>query len=66
MAEGTVKFFNDQRGFGFITGDDSKEYFVHSSGIKEGDSLDEGDKVSFELIEGEKGPNAVQVEKLSD
>ena len=66
MAEGTVKFFNDQRGFGFITGDDSKEYFVHSSGIKEGDSLDEEDKVSFELIEGEKGPNAVQVEKLSD
>ena len=45
MTEGTVKFFNGMRNFGFITGEDGKEYFVHGSGVKEGTALKEGDKV---------------------
>ena len=64
MAEGTVKFYNVMKNFGFIAGDDGKEYFVHSSGIKEGTSLREGDKVKFEVEQGDRGPKAVQVEKV--
>ena len=64
MTEGTVKFYNEIKRFGFIAGDDGKEYFVHESGLKEGTRLREGDKVSFEVVEGEKGPKAEQVEKL--
>ena len=63
MVEGTVKFFNDMKHFGFIAGDDGKEYFVHISGIKEGTTIKEGDKVKFEVEQGERGPKAVQVEK---
>ena len=61
MKEGTVKFFNDSKGFGFIketaTG---QEYFVHISGLLV-DSLSENDSVTFELKEGKKGLNAVNV-----
>lgn len=58
---GTVKFFNDQKGFGFIKEDETgKEYFVHISGVK-GSSLQENDEVSFDLVEGKKGLNAVNV-----
>jgi len=64
MTEGTVKFYNDTKRFGFIAGDDGKEYFVHESGLKEGTRIREGDKVSFEVVEGEKGPKAEQVEKI--
>ena len=64
MTEGTVKFFNMRKNFGFITGDDGKDYFVHASGLTEGTSLDEGDKVSFEVIEGDKGEKAEKVKKL--
>ncbi len=64
MVEGTVKFFNEVKGFGFITGDDGKEYFVHSSGLKEGTTIREGDKVKFEVVEGDRGPKAEQVEKI--
>ncbi len=63
MAEGTVKFFNRTRNYGFINGDDGKTYFVHGSGLKEGVSIDEGDKVSFKATEGDKGPKAEEVEK---
>jgi CspA family cold shock protein len=60
MNTGTVKFFNDTKGFGFITEDDSnQEYFVHVSGLI--DEIREGDKVEFELKEGKKGMNAVNV-----
>lgn len=60
MKNGTVKFFNEFKGFGFIKDDDSeKEYFVHSSGLKE--SIRENDKVTFDLEEGKKGINAVNV-----
>lgn len=64
MTEGTVKFFNEMKHFGFIAGDDGKEYFVHASGVKEGTHLQEGDKVKFEVEQGERGPKAVQVEKV--
>jgi CspA family cold shock protein len=60
MEKGTVKFFNDSKGFGFIIEDDSKkEYFVHVSGLV--DEIKEGDAVEFELKEGKKGLNAVNV-----
>ena len=64
MVEGTVKFFNSMKHFGFIAGDDGKEYFVHASGLKEGTSIGEGDKVSFKVVEGEKGLKAEEVEKV--
>ena len=58
MKNGTVKFFNGTKGFGFVTDDeDSTEYFVHVSGLI--DEINEGDKVEFELQEGRKGLNAV-------
>jgi len=55
MPTGTVKFYNVNKSFGFITGDDEKDYFVHSSGLKEGVIINEGDKVSFDIVEGDKG-----------
>ena len=65
MAEGTVKFFNRMKSYGFINGDDGKTYFVHKTGLKEGVEIDEGDRVSFETAEGEKGPKAEKVEKIN-
>ncbi|MFA7447653.1 MAG: cold-shock protein [Weeksellaceae bacterium] len=60
MQEGTVKFFNESKGFGFITPDDgSKDIFVHISGLQ--DEIREGDKVAYEVEQGKKGPNAVNV-----
>ncbi len=60
MNKGTVKFYNDSKGFGFIKdADSSKEYFVHSSGLKE--NIRENDEVVFDLVEGKKGLNAVNV-----
>ena len=64
MVEGTVKFFNSMKHFGFIAGDDGKEYFVHSSGLKEGTSITEGDKVSFKPTQGDRGLKAEEVEKV--
>jgi len=63
MKKGTVKFFNDSKGFGFIIDEDSKsEYFVHISGLI--DEIKENDEVEFELKEGKKGLNAVNVKVL--
>ena len=63
MNEGTVKFFNDSKGFGFITPDDGgKDVFVHANGLI--DEIREGDKVSFSTEEGRKGLNAVDVRVL--
>jgi CspA family cold shock protein len=60
MNKGTVKFFNESKGFGFIKEEESqKEYFVHSSGLQ--DNIKEDDEVTFELQEGRKGLNAVDV-----
>lgn len=60
--KGKVKFFNRQKEFGFIAGEDGKEYFVHESGIKQG-PIDENDEVNFDVEEGDRGPKAVNVEK---
>jgi len=63
MKKGTVKFFNGSKGFGFIIDDESKkEYFVHVSGLI--DEIQEGDVVEFELKEGKKGLNAVDVKVI--
>jgi CspA family cold shock protein len=60
MSKGTVKFFNESRGFGFIKDENStKEYFVHSSGLK--DIISENDEVTFDVEQGKKGLNAVNV-----
>jgi len=59
--EGTVKFFNEGKGFGFIAGEDGKEYFVHVSAIEEGVTLRDNDKVTFEVVDGDRGPKADQV-----
>jgi len=60
MNKGTVKFFNEAKGFGFIKDENSsKEYFVHSTGLI--DQIHEDDEVTFELQEGKKGLNAVNV-----
>lgn len=64
--KGTVKFFNQGKGFGFIAGDDGNEYFVHMSGLKEGVSLSDNDTVEFDVEEGDRGPKAVNVGKASD
>ena len=61
--DGKVKFFNNMKGFGFITGDDGKEYFVHQSGLSEGIELNENDEVTFEVVEGDRGPKADKVAK---
>jgi len=65
MAEGTVKWFNDAKGFGFIEQENGPDVFVHFSSIQaEGfKSLGEGEQVSFEVIDGPKGPQAANVNK---
>jgi len=67
MSEGTVKWFNPRKGYGFIATDDGRDIFVHYASIS-GDgykSLNEGQAVSFEIVEGEKGPRAENVVQKS-
>ena len=66
MHKGTVKWFNNQKGFGFISDEQGNDVFVHYSGIQSNGfkSLEEGQEVEFEVIEGQKGPQAVNVVKL--
>jgi CspA family cold shock protein len=66
MSEGKVKWFNESRGFGFIEQEGAKDLFVHHSAIQaEGfKSLAEGDRVSFDVVQGTKGPAAGNVRKL--
>ncbi len=66
MPEGTVKWFNESKGFGFIASEEGGDVFVHYSAIQ-GDgfkTINEGDKVSFDIEEGDKGPKAVNVTKV--
>lgn len=66
MAEGTVKWFSAEKGYGFISRDDGEDVFVHYSGIA-GDgfrTLEQGDRVQFEITEGRKGPQATNVSKM--
>ncbi len=65
MQDGVVKWFNPQRGYGFITRDGEKDLFVHYSEVK-GGRLSEGDKVKYEVGEGRKGPCAVNVRLASE
>ena len=66
MAEGTVKWFNDSKGFGFIEQDGGKDVFVHHSAIQSDGfrSLQEGERVRFDVVDGAKGPAAANVTKI--
>lgn len=61
MHKGTVKFFNETKGYGFIKDESGKEYFVHVSGLK--DKVKQDDQVTFDLEEGKRGVNAVNVRR---
>ena len=66
MPSGTVKWFDEKKGFGFIENDDGGDIFVHHTGIQ-GDgfkTLSDGDRVSFDIEQGDKGPKAVNVMKV--
>ena len=60
---GKVKFFNKSKGFGFVTGEDGKDYFMHQSGVEQGVFLKDNDEVTFELEQGDRGPRATKVSK---
>ncbi len=62
--EGTVKWYNNTKSFGFIQAGDDKDVFVHQTGIEPGTTITEGDKVEFTIEQGDKGPHAVNVKKL--
>jgi CspA family cold shock protein len=64
--QGVVKWFSDQKGYGFITKEDGKDIFVHHSAIQGNGykSLAEGDQVSFTIVQGQKGPAAAEVRKI--
>ena len=66
MKQGTVKWFNAEKGFGFITVEDEEDVFVHFSAIQSDGfkTLEEGEEVEFEVVEGAKGPQAENVTKL--
>ncbi len=61
--DGTIKWYNAQKGFGFIEVDGENDIFIHRSQVPEGLYLNEGDKVTFDVEEGQKGPQAVNVKK---
>ncbi len=63
---GKVKFFDNTKGFGFIIGEDGKEYFVHISGLNEGAVINDDDEVTFDVEQGDRGPKAVNVKKAEE
>lgn len=68
MPEGTVKWFNDSKGYGFISQEEGDDVFVHHSAIQQEGfkSLDEGERVSFEIVQGPKGLQAANVTKMGN
>jgi CspA family cold shock protein len=62
--EGTVKWYNDMKSYGFIQIEEGKDVFVHRNALEQGTVLREGDRVEFEIEETDKGPQAVNVKKL--
>jgi CspA family cold shock protein len=66
MVQGTVKWFNESKGYGFITRDDGDDVFAHYSAIDGNGfkTLSEGDTVSFDIVEGNKGPKAINIVKI--
>jgi CspA family cold shock protein len=64
--KGTIKWFNDRKGFGFIEGEDEKDIFVHRNALEEGIQLNDGDEVEYEVEASEKGPNAINVKKIEN
>jgi cold-shock DNA-binding protein family len=63
-VKGKVKMFNSERGFGFITGEDGKDIYVHSTAIEGGATLAVGDAVEYEVEQAERGPRAKKVKKI--
>jgi len=61
--KGTVKFFNETKGFGFISAEDGKEVFVHQSALGDGETLQEGDSITFDVESGDRGAKAVNVKR---
>jgi len=62
--KGTVKWYNDMKGFGFIEVEDEKDVFVHRTSLSEGTTLNDGDEVEFEKEDSERGPQAINVKKI--
>lgn len=65
MEHGTVKWFSEEKGYGFIQADNGNEYFVHRSEIQEGNLLEKAQRVEFEIAQGKKGPEARKVSSLT-
>ena len=61
--DGTVKWYNSRKGYGFISSDDGKDIFLHRTSVAEGTFLKEGDKVEFEVETTDRGPKAIDVKK---
>ena len=64
--KGTVKWYNGFKGYGFLTGDDEIDVFVHSTALPMGENLNENDSVEYTIEEGERGPKATNVKKLKN
>jgi len=62
--KGTMKWYNARKGYGFVRGEDEKEVFVHRSALPEGTTLDEGDQISYDIENSEKGLQAKNIKKL--
>jgi len=61
--KGTIKWYNERKGFGFITGEDEKEIFVHRTAIPPETSLNEGDQVEYEIEDSDRGQRAINIKK---
>jgi CspA family cold shock protein len=64
--KGTIKWFNDRKGYGFITGEDGKDIFIHRNDVPMGINLNENDQVEYEIQKSERGPQAINVKKLTN